>query len=244
MYPASEFSELQLENGTREKLLNKPLILERLRKNPKIIFNPVSAKYKFKPAYPLTSREELMDLIRARTSLLVDSDLVECYRAADDDVSALLTSRRVRAVRQADADRAIKCEVALASSIQLNVKANTLPKCSLYSPNRCPACSDNMGLVLMKNVAEFSEISDELKQLWFSVELPHISEIQRAIDSEDRETQHHLSVSSTQHILTKSSLAKLKASSSRGRRKRTAQGAWKSETLANDHVAEHLTSNS
>ena len=242
--PSTEFSELQLEQGTREKILNKPVILERLRKNPKIIYNSVTARYKFKPAYPLTHRADLMDLIAARASLLVDTDLLECYKAADDDVSALLVSKKVIAVRQADAERTIKCEVAAAEAVKTNVRANTLPKCSLYSANRCTACSDNMGLVLMRRFSEIPTISDEIKELWFSVDLPHISEIQRAAVAEDRDLQQHLAVSSTQHILTKSSLAKLKAAGGRGRRKRTVQGSWKSDTLANEHVAEHLTSNS
>lgn len=242
-HPTNEFSELQLEQGTREKILNKPAILDRLRKNPKIIYNAVTSRYKFKPAYPLSNRDDLLDLIKARVSLVVDADLLECYRSADDDVSWLLVTKNVRAVRQADIERTIKCEVAAAEATKANVRANTLPKCSPYAPIRCPACSENKGLVLMRTFSEFPAISEDIKEIWFSEELPHISEIQRAMASDNRDLQQHLAVSSTQHILTKSSLAKLRAAGGRGRRKRTAGGGWKSDTLANDHVAEHLTSN-
>ena len=63
MYPGSEFSELELEQKSRDKLLNKPERLERLRNNPKIVYSPITARYMFKPTYQIKKREDLLDLI-------------------------------------------------------------------------------------------------------------------------------------------------------------------------------------
>lgn len=231
-HPTSEFSELSLEQGTKEKILNKPAILERIRSNPKIAYNPATSRYKFRPAYPIANRTDFLELIRSRQCVLVDSDLLECYRGVDEDVCFLLFKKLVRAVRHSDADRVIKCLVAASEAVKKSVRANTLPKCDLYG-QRCTGCSDNRGLVLMQRFDRAPEqVADDVKEAWFSQDLPHLSEIQRA--AFDNSSSHHLTIASTAHILQR------KLQAGRGRRKRTAGEAWRPDTLSNDHIAEHL----
>ena len=236
--PQTEFSELQIEQGTREKVLNKPVILDRLRKNPKIAYNSTTGRYRFRPTYAISNRDDLIELIKSKAALFVDSDLLECYKGVHEDVSSLLVAKLVRAVRQGDAERAIKCQIASLEATKKSVRVNTLPKCSLYS-DRCPTCSDNKGLILMRmfNDSHAEPLANDLKELWFSQELPHISEIQRTAASNDRALQQHLGIASTQHILQR----KLKAGAVRGRRKRANDGQIKPESLSNDHLAEHFT---
>jgi bacterioferritin-associated ferredoxin len=238
-----ELSEWELERETKEKILNKPELLNRLRHNPKISYNPVSGKYRFKAVYAIRNRGELVELLRSRATLTVDQDLLDCYGGVEQDVEWLLTTRAVLAVRNADMDKTIKCEVQKAAKT-----TGKVGKCSLYG-GRCGGCADNKGVVLMMKKNEL-ETSEEMKELWFSEQLPILSEIQRFKTSEEGNENGnqggdmtHLTVTSTQHMLTKSSIAKLKATArmNQRQRKRAADGTMKTEhNVANAHVLEHL----
>jgi hypothetical protein len=213
MHPETEFSELQLEQGTREKIISKQLILERLRNNSKIHFDSVTGRYRFKPVYPIKDSEDLLRFIENRPSLLVDSDLLECYKSLDEDISKLLSNKRVRAVRQSDFDRTLKCQKPLLHPTEVPAARPT--KCSLYAGDRCPSCASNRGVVLMKRFdAEIENIrvSDEIKEFWSDVKLPHISEIQRITQAPSQ----HLLTLNTSQILSNKAVRKVRGAAKRG----------------------------
>ena len=206
-HPDTDFSELQIEQGTREKIISRQPILDRLRKNPKIHYDSVTGKYRFKPSYPIRNRDELLNFLQSRTSLIVDSDLLECYKAINDDISDLLTEKLVRAIRQSDMDRMIKCEVQQTlppPTAEANPSIPQKPlKCSLYSPERCQNCASNRGIVLMKRFdpeIETMVADDDIKYYWNRVRLPHISEIHRITQSQ---SQHLLTTNTSQLISNK-----------------------------------------
>jgi hypothetical protein len=207
-HPDTEFSELQIEQGTREKIIGRQPILDRLRKNPKIHYDSVTGRYKFKPSYPIRERNELLAFLHTRTSLIVDGDLLECYRTINDDISDLLVEKLVRAIRQADMDRMIKCENAQTLPVAPNESVSKVGpskpnKCSLYSAERCTNCSSNRGIVLMKRFESEVEImraDEDLQVYWNSVRLPHISEIHRITQSQ---SQHLLTTNTSQLISNK-----------------------------------------
>lgn len=135
---------------------------------------------------------DLQAFIQTRASLVVDSDLLECYKSVDDDISALLSNRKVRAIRQSDIDRTVKCE-----------RADSGPskKCSLYSEDRCTACSTNRGIVLMKRFEpqiESVQADVDIKQFWDVIKFPHISEIHRLTQTQS----HHLLTTSTSQLIS------------------------------------------
>lgn len=135
---------------------------------------------------------ELQGFIQTRVSLVVDSDLLECYKAIDDDISSLLCDRKVRAIRQSDIERTIKCE---------RIDAAPSKKCSLYSEDRCKACSTNRGIVLMKRFEpqiESVRADEDIKQFWDGIKFPHISEIHRLTQTQS----HHLLTTSTSQLIS------------------------------------------
>lgn len=200
-HPDMDFSELQIEQGTREKIISKKVILDRLRNNPKIHYDSVTGRYRFKPAYPVQNRDQVLTFIQTRSSLVVDGDLLECYKAVNDDVVQLLLEKKVRAIRQADFDRTLKCEkVSAGTSGPESAKP---AKCSLYADDRCGPCSTNRGIVLMKRFdpeIEEMRVESELRDFWSSVKIPHISEIHRITQAP---TQHLLTLNTSQILSNK-----------------------------------------
>ena len=207
-HPDTEFSELQIEQGTREKIISRQPILDRLRKNPKIHYDSVTGRYRFKPAYPIRNREQLLAFLQTRTSVIVDSDLLECYKTINDDISDILVEKLVRAIRQSDMDRMIKCEVQ--NNVTISAPdGNTAgvpakpSKCSLYASERCGNCSSNRGIVLMKRFdpdIESMLADEDIRSYWSRVRLPHISEIHRITQSQ---SQHLLTTNTSQLISNK-----------------------------------------
>ena len=217
-HPETEFTELQIEQGTREKIISKQAILNRLRNNSKIHYDSVTGRYRFKPTYPIRNRDDLLTFIQSRPSLVVDGDLLECYKSVSDDITHLLIEKKVRAIRQADFDRTIKCEkseqnaLLLSAEIQQNQKAI---KCSLYSQDRCSACGTNRGVVMMKRFepeVENMKIEGELRSFWASVKLPHISEIHRITQAPSQ----HLLTMNTSQILSNKATRKVRGTAKRG----------------------------
>ena len=212
-HPDTDFSELQLEQGTREKIISKQMILDRLRNNPKIQYDSVTGRYKFRPTYPVRSVDDLLRFIEHRPSLLVDSDLLECYRSLDDDVSSLLRDKRIRAIRQADFDRTIKCQRAETNPASA-VGAKQI-KCSLYSADRCPACATNRGIVMMKRFdpeIESMTVSAAIKEFWNEVKFPHLSEIQKITQAPSQ----HLLTLNTSQILSNKAVRKVRGAAKKG----------------------------
>jgi hypothetical protein len=207
-HPDTEFSELQIEQGTREKIISRQPILERLRNNPKIQYDSVTGRYRFKPSYPIKNRTDLINFIQSRPTLIIDSDLLECYRAINDDISDILAEKKVRAIRQSDFDRTLKCEVQQDAIERLppNIdgsKPPKPPKCSLYGEQRCTNCATNRGIVLMKRFEpeiESMHVGKNLRSFYESVRLPHISEIHRITESQ---SQHLLTTNTSQLISNK-----------------------------------------
>jgi hypothetical protein len=213
-HPETEFSELQLEQGTREKIISKQAVLDRLRNNSKIHFDSVSGRYKFKPTYPIRKPEDLLGFLQTRASITVDGDLLECYRSLDDEISVLLKEKRVRGIRQADIDRTIKCE-----RVHYNVSDSTIAKqsvkCSLYSAERCKACATNRGIVLMKRFEpeiESMAVTGAIREFWEGVKLPHISEISRITQAPSQ----HLLTLNTSQIISNKAVRKVRGSAKRG----------------------------
>jgi hypothetical protein len=257
--PDAQRSEMELERETKEKVVNKPDLLSRLRDNPKIAYDSVSGKYRFKPMYTIRNRAELIELLGKRPTLTVDQDLLDCYAGVEQDVAYLLRDRIVWTVRNADADKMIKCEKAAAEAKENKVKLGTVAKCGLYGSDRCRVCADNKGIVMMclwPNIPAAGKAADAtatVADLWHSETLPILSEVQRAMAASRvvgemgiagiaAGDMTHLTMTSTQHMLTKSSIAKLKATArlSQRQRKRAADGKLKTDTISNEHVLEHL----
>jgi hypothetical protein len=214
VHPETDFSELQLEQGTREKIISKHAILERLRNNPKIQYDSVTGRYKFKPTYSIRNQIGLLHLIQSRSSLIVDSDLLECYRSLDDDVSDLLREMKVRAIRQSDFDRTLKCERMAVTNVDASAPRHTT-KCSLYAADRCKVCATNRGIVLMKKFEpeiEQMTVGVDIRDFWNDVKLPHISEIQRITQTP---AQHLLTLSSSQ-IISNKAVRKVRGAAKRG----------------------------
>ena len=256
-----ESSEFEMERETRQKILNMPELLSRLRNNPKILFNPLSGKYKFKPKFEISNKAELCDLLRTKPTVTIDQDLLDCYVGIAADLEALVLSRRVYAVRNADADKTIKCDLlkqksgaaagagaGAAAGAGAGSGAGKAPKCSLYEKTRCSVCADNKGVVIMHRTrTEKEEGALAVKELWFNEGMPSLSELlafhAAGAEATSKVTQTHLTTSSTQHMLTKSSIAKLKAAARQ--RKRTVDGKVKNldpnSAISNQHVLEHLT---
>ena len=214
-HPDTDFSELQIEQGTREKIISKQAILDRLRNNPKIRYDSVTGRYRFKPAYPIRSADELLSFLQYRPSLVVDGDLLECYRDINDDINQLLCEKKVRAIRQADLDRTLKCEKASQAPMTATDSSSKPSKCSLYASDRCTACSTNRGVVLMRRFdAETEEmaVGPEIKQFWSSVKLPHISEIHRVTQA----SAQHLLTLNTSQIISNKATRKVRGQGRRG----------------------------
>ena len=217
-HPETDFTELQIEQGTREKIISKQAILNRLRNNPKIHYDTVTGRYRFKPTYPIRNIDDLLSFIQSRPSLVVDGDLLECYRTINDDITHLLVERRVRAIRQSDLDRTIKCEKLDQNSVLFTPDALGNPKtskCSLYSQERCAACGTNRGVVMMRRFdpeIESMKIDGELKNFWLAVKLPHISEIHRITQAPSQ----HLLTMNTSQILSNKATRKVRGSAKRG----------------------------
>ena len=212
-HPETEFSELQLEQGTREKIISKQAILERLRNNPKIHFDSVTGRYKFKPSYTIRTSDDLVNMLGHRTSLVVDGDLLECYKLIDEDIGELLKQKRVRAVRQADFDRTLKCQRQPTASDESAI--HKVVKCSLYAADRCSACATNRGIVLMRRFepdVEDNAVCSEIKEFWNEVKFPHISEIQKITQAPSQ----HLLTMNTSHILSNKAIRKVRGSGKRG----------------------------
>lgn len=147
-------------------------------------------------------QQDLMIFLQNRPSLLVDGDLLECYKSINDDISDLLVAKSVRALRQADFDRTLKCEKV--KDQQLEGKGS---KCTLYDEDRCGVCSTNRGIVLMKRFeGESAPASVEIREFWNAVRFPHISEIHRITQSQAQ----HLLVTNTSQILSNKSTRKVR----------------------------------
>lgn len=143
---------------------------------------------------------DLMSFIQTRASLVVDGDLLECYKGIDEDISTLLSSHRVRALRQSDIDRTIKCE---------RVEGAPSKKCSLYSDDRCGTCITNRGIVLMKRFEpqiESMQVDEDVKQFWDGIKFPHISEIHRLTQTQS----HHLLTTSTSQLISNKATRKMR----------------------------------
>ena len=202
------------------------MILERLRNNPKIQYDSVTGRYRFKPTYPIRTKDEVLAFIQSRPSLLVDGDLLECYKTVNDDVTDLLISKKVRAIRQADFDRTLKCDIA-----QPTVTKQI--KCSLYSDSRCANCSTNRGVVLMKRFEpeiESIQVEPELKEFWDSVKFPHISEIHRITQSQSQ----HLLTTNTSQLISNKAVRKV-----RGAARKTDRFSWSdvnANRVSNIHI--------
>ncbi len=131
---------------------------------------------------------------------MVDSDLLECYKSIDEDISSLLADRRVRALRQSDIERTIKCE---------RLEGVPSKKCSLYLEERCKACSTNRGIVLMKRFEahiEAMQVDEDVKLFWDAVKFPHISEIHRLTQTQS----HHLLTTSTSQLISNKATRKMR----------------------------------
>jgi hypothetical protein len=133
---------------------------------------------------------------------------LECYKAINDDISDILAEKKVRAIRQSDFDRTLKCEVQreaiekgpLATD---GSKPPKPPKCSLYAEQRCTNCATNRGIVLMKSFEpeiENMHVGADVRAYYESVRLPHISEIHRITQSQ---SQHLLTTNTSQLISNK-----------------------------------------
>jgi hypothetical protein len=237
-HPETEFSELQLEQGTREKIISKQAILERLRNNPKIQYDSVTGRYSFKPSYSIRSAQDLLSFLDHRPSLLVDGDLLESYKLIDDDISELLIQKRVRAIRQSDFDRTLKCQKQLADA-----SVAKAPKCSLYGSDRCASCATNRGVVLMRRFEaeiENATVCEEIKEFWNDVKFPHISEIQKITQA----PAHHLLTLNTSQIISNKAVRKVRGS---GKRQQSNQKfSWSdvhANRLSNVHILGLLEGN-
>jgi len=251
-HPDTEFSELQIEQGTREKIISRLPILERLRNNPKIQYDSITGRYRFKPCYPLRDRNGLLSFIQSRATLIVDGDLLECFKSINDDISDILAERKVRAIRQSDFDRTLKCEVQqqlLEKAVPTSdgSKAPKPPKCRLYAAERCINCVTNRGIVLMKRFEteiENMHVSTDLRSYYESVRLPHISEIHRITQSQ---SQHLLTTNTSQLISNK---VTRKIRSGPGRHKSSTSGSrfsWSdvnANRVSNVHILPLLESSS
>jgi hypothetical protein len=245
-HPDTDFSELQIEQGTREKIISRQPILERLRKNPKIQYDSVTGRYRFKPTYPLRNRDELMSFLHTRTSLIVDSDLLECYRGINEDISELLIAKSVRAIRQSDIDRTIKCELQQPNPVPTDNQQSKAVKCSLYSLERCSNCSSNRGIVLMKRFdpdIECMQADDQIKSYWNRVRLPHISEIHRITQSQSQ----HLLTTNTSQLISNKVTRKVRSGPGRrpsGDRPRFSWSEVNANRVSNIHILPILESSS
>ena len=134
---------------------------------------------------------------------MVDGDLLECYTNINEDISDILAAKRVRALRQSDFDRTLKCE-------RSTEKAS---KCSLYSEDRCGVCLTNRGIVLMKRFEnEVPNTSPQILSFWNGVRFPHISEIHRVTQSQSQ----HLLTTNTSQILSNKSTRKVRGTKRAG----------------------------
>ena len=194
-------------------LSNFQVILDRLRNNPKIHYDSVTGRYRFKPAYAIRSQHDLVMFLETRPSLVVDGDLLECYKSIDGDISDLLAAKRIRAIRQSDFDRTVKCSKISESTDSVlpspsQERPNRQPKCSLYE-ERCSSCSTNRGVVLMKRFEaeiESLHVDAQIKAFWNSVQFPHISEIHRLTQSQSQ----HLLTTNTSQLLSNKSTRKVR----------------------------------
>ena len=199
----------------------------------------MTGRYRFKPVYPIRSRNDLLTYIQSRASLVVDGDLLECYKSISDDISDLLVEKKVRAIRQADFDRTLKCERPTADAVSFPVQpVTTTPKqskCSLYSDSRCAACSANRGVVLMKRFEpeiEAMKVSPELNEFWTSVRLPHISEIHRITQAPSQ----HLLTMNTSQILSNKAVRKVRGAKRGGAGGRFSWSEVNANRVSNIHI--------
>ena len=187
-----------------------------------------------------------MAFLHSRASLTVDSDLLECYRSINDDISELLVSKSVRAIRQSDLDRTIKCEIQQTTPPQSDNQQLKPSKCSLYSSERCPNCSSNRGIVLMKRFdpdIESMRANHQIKSYWNSVRLPHISEIHRITQSQSQ----HLLTTNTSQLISNKVTRKVRSGPGRrpsGDRPRFSWSEVNANRLSNVHILPILESSS
>jgi hypothetical protein len=167
-----------------------------------------------------------MSFLQTRASLVVDSDLLECYKAIDEDISHLLSERRVRAIRQADIDRTIKCE---------DSEGLKTAKCGLYASERCKACSVNRGIVLMRRFdREIEELvaDADIRQFWDAVKFPHISEIHRLTQTQS----HHLLTTSTSQLISSKAVRKVRGARPGSQSSRFSWSEVNANRVSNTHI--------
>ena len=183
----------------------------------------------------MRTQDELVAFIQSRPSLVVDGDLLECYKAMNDDVTEILIAKKVRAIRQADFDRTLKCEKAQETAISTASGVPSKPtKCSLYSDTRCVNCSTNRGIVIMKRFEaeiESIKVEPEVKEFWDSVKFPHISEIHRITQSQSQ----HLLTTNTSQLISNKAIRKVRG----GAKKSNQKFSW-SEVNANRVSNTHI----
>lgn len=212
--------------------------MERLRNNPKIQYDSITNRYRFCPSYAIRSQQDLLLFLQTRPSLVVDGDLLECYKSINEDISDILAAKRVRALRQSDLDRTLKCERAAENLTPAS--DGKASKCSLYSEDRCSICQSNRGIVLMKRFeGEIPSASLDIKQYWSSVKFPHISEIHRITQSQSQ----HLLTTNTSQILSNKSTRKVRG----GAKKAGPKFSWSdinANRVSNVHILSLLEQSS
>ncbi|KAF4697965.1 hypothetical protein FOZ63_025282, partial [Perkinsus olseni] len=86
-HPNQEFTDSQIERTTRERIIGQPAVVGMLQNNPKIDYDPTTRRYKFRPHYDLRDKQQLLQLLHSRPTLMVDPNLLESYPGIDEDIS-------------------------------------------------------------------------------------------------------------------------------------------------------------
>ncbi|KAF4697917.1 hypothetical protein FOZ63_020888 [Perkinsus olseni] len=184
---------------TRERIIGQPAVVGMLQNNPKIDYDPTTRRYKFRPHYDLRDKQQLLQLLHSRPTLMVDPNLLESYPGIDEDISSLLREHACRGVRHPDYVKQIKCERAQAAAEQAAsagdgaarkaASGGPRPKkqqCDLYSnEERCPACRSNLGVILGRLYSDeitsmAKALDSDIKEMWFNTTWPSMADIQKA----------------------------------------------------------------
>ncbi|KAF4664824.1 hypothetical protein FOZ61_000449 [Perkinsus olseni] len=198
-HPNQEFTDSQIERTTRERIIGQPAVVGMLQNNPKIDYDPTTRRYKFRPHYDLRDKQQLLQLLHSRPTLMVDPNLLESYPGIDEDISSLLREHACRGVRHPDYVKQIKCERAQAAAEQAAsagdgaarkaASGGPRPKkqqCDLYSnEERCPACRSNLGVILGRLYSDeitsmAKALDSDIKEMWFNTTWPSMADIQKA----------------------------------------------------------------
>lgn len=197
LHPTVGYTESQLEHNTRERIVSRAQVIERLRSNPRISYDSQSRRYTFKPKFALSGIDDLKLLLKSRRHVVIDSDLLECYVGAESDIWKLLKDRYVLGVRSSESLRNLKCTGGYHKSELGSLESSGIldaSYCPLDGASRCLECSSNKGISLCyvekgahaEDTSSSTRVAEDLRTAYHNIPPMDIGEIRKMMPKQDR----------------------------------------------------------